>query len=100
MANTGTIIIRRSLNRDSKSSLSIKVSFNIIACLSFFLLRIVISGLVKLLLSYLINFWAFLSLIYIFSNYLFILATYILRPDTLVTLLLNSRALRFKIFVL
>src|ERR1700683_4816632 len=100
MADIRTIIIGRSLNRSSKLSLFIKAGFNIIACLLFFLVRVVIFCLIKPLPSYLINFWAFSSLIYISLSYLFISATYILRPAILATLLLYFRILSFIILVL
>ena len=82
MANIRTIIIRRSLNRSSRSSLSINTGFNIIACLPFFLVRVVVFGLIIPFLSYLINFWAFSSLIYISLSYFSIIETYILRAAT------------------
>ena len=56
MANIGTIIIRRSLNRGGRLSLSINIGFNIVACLPFFLVRIVVFSLIMPFLSYLINF--------------------------------------------
>ena len=82
MANIRTIIIRQSLNRSSRSSLFINIGFNIIAYLPFFLVRVVVFGLIMPFLSYLINFWAFLSLIYMSSSYFFIIETYILRAVT------------------
>ena len=82
MTNIRTIIIRRSLNRDSRSSLFINIGFNIVACLLFFLVRIAVFGLIILFLSYLINFWAFSNLIYIFLSYFSIIKTYILRAAT------------------
>jgi hypothetical protein len=82
MADIRTIIIRRSLNRNSKSSLSISIGFDIVACLSFFLARVVIFGLIILSLSYLINFWVFSSLIYMFLSYSFIVKIYLLRAAT------------------
>jgi hypothetical protein len=68
MAVIGTIIIGQSLNRGSRLSLSVSIGFNIIACLPFFLIRVVIFGLIMPFLSYLINFWAFSSLIYKLSS--------------------------------
>jgi hypothetical protein len=47
--------------------------------LPFFLVRVVIFGLIILSLSYLINFWAFSSLIYIFLSYFSIIEIYLLR---------------------
>jgi hypothetical protein len=82
MANIGTIIIGRSLNRGSKSSLFVSIGFNIVACLPFFLAGVVIFGLIIPFLSYLINFWAFSSLIYIFSSYSSIIEIYLLRVAT------------------
>jgi hypothetical protein len=82
MANIRTIIIRQSLNRNSKLSLSINIGFNIVTCLPFFLARIVIFDLIILSLSYLINFWAFLNLIYIFLSYFSIIEIYLLRIAT------------------
>jgi hypothetical protein len=82
MANIGTIIIRRSSNRDSKSSLSVSAGFDVVACLPFFLARIVIFGLIMPSLSYLINFWAFSSLICTFSSYSSIVEICLLRVAT------------------
>jgi hypothetical protein len=82
MADIGTIIIGQSLNRGSKSSPSVGAGFDIVACLPFFLARVVIFGLIMLSLSYLINFWAFSSLIYMFSSYSFIIKIYLLRAAT------------------
>jgi hypothetical protein len=82
MANIRTIIIGRSLNKSSKSSLSISIGFDIVACLPFFLARVVIFGLIMPSLSYLINFWAFLSLIYMFSSYFSIIEICLLRVAT------------------
>jgi hypothetical protein len=82
MANIGTIIIGQSLNRDSRLSLFINIGFNIVACLPFFLVRVVVFGLIMPFLSYLINFWAFSSLIYMSSSYFSIIETYILRAAT------------------
>ena len=82
MANIRTVIIGRSLNRGSRSSLSINTGFNIVACLPFFLVRVAVFGLIMPFLSYLINFWAFSSLIYMSSSYSFIIETCILRAAT------------------
>ena len=82
MANIRTIIIGQSLNRNSRLSLSINIGFNIVAYLLFFLVRIAVFGLIILFLSYLINFWAFSSLIYMSSSYFSIIETYILRAAT------------------
>jgi hypothetical protein len=82
MANIGTIIIGQFLNRGSKSSLSISIGFNIVACLPFFLARVIIFSLIMLSLSYLINFWAFSSLICMFSSYSSIVKIYLLRAAT------------------
>ena len=56
MANIRTIIIRQSLNRNSRLSLFINIGFNIVAYLPFFLVRIAVFGLIIPFLSYLINF--------------------------------------------
>ena len=82
MADVRTIIIGRSLNRGSRSSLSVNTGFDVVACLPFFLVRIAVFGLIIPFLSYLINFWAFSSLIYIFLSYFSIIETYILRVAT------------------
>ena len=82
MANIRTIIIGQSLNRSSKLSLSVNAGFNIVAYLPFFLVRVMVFGLIMLFLSYLINFWAFSSLIYMFLSYFSIVETYILRAAT------------------
>jgi hypothetical protein len=82
MADIGTIIIGRSLNRGSKLSLSISTGFDIVACLPFFLAGVIIFGLIMLSLSYLINFWAFSSLICMFLNYSSIIEIYLLRAAT------------------
>jgi hypothetical protein len=82
MADIGTIIIGQSLNKGSKSSSFINAGFNVIAYLPFFLTRVIIFGLIILSLSYLINFWAFSSLIYMFSSYSSIVEIYLLRAAT------------------
>ena len=82
MANIRTIIIRRSLNRGNRLSLFINIGFNIVAYLPFFLVRVIVFSLIILFLSYLINFWAFLSLIYISLSYFSIIETYILKAAT------------------
>jgi hypothetical protein len=64
MADIGTVIIGRSSNRGSRLSPFINTGFDIVACLPFFLVGIAAFGLIIPFLSYLINFWAFLSLIY------------------------------------
>ena len=82
MADIGTVIIGRSSNRGGRSSLSVNTGFNVVACLPFFLVRVAAFGLIMPFLSYLINFWAFSSLIYMSSSYFSIVETCILRAAT------------------
>jgi hypothetical protein len=82
MADIGTIIIGRSLNRGSKSSSSVGAGFDVVACLPFFLARVVIFGLIVPSLSCLINFWAFSSLTCMFLSYSFMVEIYLLRAAT------------------
>jgi hypothetical protein len=82
MADIRTVIIGRSLNRGSKLSLSVGAGFDIAACLPFFLAGVAIFGLIMPSLSYLINFWAFSSLICTFSSYPSMVEIYLLRAAT------------------
>ena len=82
MANIRTIIIGQSSNRGSKSSLSVSIGFDVVACLPFFLARVATFGLIMPSLSYLINFWAFSSLTYTFSSYPSIVEICLLRAAT------------------